>query len=57
MRAFNRIIHVGQVRSGNLHFVACTLEEINDSSTTTKVTTRIEANISILDTVIKTILQ
>jgi hypothetical protein len=57
MRAFNRIIHVGQVRSGNLHFVACTLEEINDSSTTTKVTTGIEANISILDTVIKTILQ
>jgi hypothetical protein len=57
MRAFNRIIHVGQVRSGNLHFVPCTLEEINDSSTTTKVITGIEANISILDTVIKTILQ
>ena len=48
---------MGRVRSGNLHFVACTLEEINDSSTTAKIATGIEANISILDTVIKTILQ
>jgi hypothetical protein len=57
MRVLNRTIHVGRVRSANLHCVACTLKEINDSSTTTKVITGIEANKSILDTVVKTILQ
>jgi hypothetical protein len=38
-------------------WVACTLKEINNNSTTIKVTTGIEANIPILDAVVKTILQ